>query len=130
MTDAARSYARANGSELLSLDVDPLRAQVTVRVRNLDTVPETSRRLEQVATAELDFRSGVCRSGRILGYLLGGSCRTSAPAPTPTPTPTPDPSATPDPTPTPPPPPPPPPPFEAPSGLGSFRVETSLAVTR
>jgi hypothetical protein len=127
MTDAARSYAQANGAELVSLDVDPVRAQVTARVRNLDTVPETGDRLEEVSTAELDFRSGVCRSGRTLGFLIAGSCRTNAPAPTPTPTPTPHPSATPTPSPTPP---PPPPPFHVPSGLGSFQVETALAVTR
>ncbi|MGY4643326.1 hypothetical protein [Cellulomonas sp. URHB0016] len=126
MTNAARSYANANDAELVSLTVDPVNAQVTVRVRDFDTVPETSTRVEQVSTAGLVFSSGACRSGRHVGYLVGHTCKTSAPAPTPTPTPTPVPTPSPSPSPTPP---PPPPPFVPPSAVGGFRVDTSLEVT-
>ena len=130
VVDAARGFALANDAELLEVSLDAATASVTVRVRTLDPVPRTGDRTEQRATAELVLRSGVCRSGSRLGYLVGSTCRTSAPPPAPVPTPsvvpTPDPSASPTPTPTP----PPPPPFSAPSGIGAFLVDTRLAVTR
>ncbi|GIG39078.1 hypothetical protein [Cellulomonas phragmiteti] len=126
MIDSARAYAAANGAELVDVDVDAYRAQVTVRVRNHETVPQTSRRIESVATAELRLESGVCRSGRFLGFRVGSTCRTAAPAPTPTPSPTPEPVE--DPEAPPPPPPPPPPPFAPPSGIGAFLVDTRLVV--
>ena len=125
---AAARYADDNDATLVSLNVDPVRAEVTVRVRNNDTVPNSDRRIESVATAKLVLESGACRSGRWLGFLVGGSCRTAPPAPTPTPTPTPEPSPTPGAPP--PPPPPPPPPFAPPGGIGGFRADTELTVTR
>ncbi|MBO3088552.1 hypothetical protein [Cellulomonas dongxiuzhuiae] len=129
MTSAADRYAQANDAELVSFDVDPANARVTVRVRHLDTVPETTTRKESVATAELVLRSGVCRSGSRLGFLVGGTCRTSAPPPPPVPSPTPEPTPSPgEPTPSPTPP-PPPPPFAPPSGIGVFRVDTRLATS-
>lgn len=48
VADAAHRYARANGAEVLAVSVDPVRAQVTVRVRNLDPVPGTGDRIESV----------------------------------------------------------------------------------
>lgn len=129
MSADADRYARANDAELVSIDLDPAAARVTVRVRHVDTVPDTSTRKESVATAELVLRSGVCRSGSRLGYLVGGTCRTTAPAPTPPPTPSPTPSPSPGaPTPSPTPP-PPPPPFAPPAGIGAFRVDTRLTTS-
>ncbi len=125
LTSAARSYAEANDSELISLSVDPGAASVTVRVRNNETVPGSDRRVESEATARIDLLSGLCRSGRHIGYLVSGVCRTSAPEPEPTPTPTDTPTEGADPG-TEPTPPPPPPPFEAPDGLGGFRARTVL----
>lgn len=122
LSSAARSYAAANGAELLSLSIDPARAEVTATVRDLDVVPTSGRQIQSVATAQLQLRSGVCRSGSTLGYLVSGVCRTAAPRPTPTPTPTPDPTATPTP-------PPPPPPFEAPRGIGPFDARAVLVPT-
>jgi len=130
MTEAARSLAAANDAELVSVDIDVLRAEVTVRTRNLDAVPGSGQRIESVSTAELRLLSGVCRSGRALGYLVGGSCRTVAPAPEPTPEPEPTPDGELDPDAPPPPPPPPPPPFAPPAGIGAFLAETRLVVTR
>ena len=75
------------------------------------------------ATSRLEFRSGLCRSGGIIGYLISGSCLASAPAePTPTPTTAPDPDDPADPTPTA----PPPPPFEVPDGLGLWGMDVVL----
>ena len=129
MSAAAARYADDNDATLVSLNVDPVRAEVTVRVRNNDTVPDSDRRIESVATAKLRARERrrAARAGW-LGFLVGGSCRTAPPAPTPTPTPTPEPSPTPGAPP--PPPPPPPPPFAPPGGIGGFRADTELTVTR
>ena len=129
---AAIDYAARNGSEAYDYVLDMDRAEVTVWVRNLDSVPQSTKRVTSVATARLDFKSGLCRSGDRLGYLINGTCRTTAPVPEPTPEPTPtptpsdddteDPTPTPSPTPT-------PPPFEAPSGVGAFKVEVFLTPT-
>lgn len=124
MQASAASFAARNDAELVDFGVDFATAQVFVRVRNNDTVPQSTKRVESTATAGLEFRSGLCRSGVRLGYLIGGACRTVPDVlatPTPTPTPTPSPGATPapatpEPTPT----------FSVPSGLGGFRVDTVL----
>jgi hypothetical protein len=124
MQASAASYAARNDAELVDFAVDFTTAQVFVRVRNNDTVPQSSKRVESTATAGLEFRRGLCRSGVRLGYLIGGACRTVPdvlPTPTPTPTPTPSPGgtpapATPEPTPT----------FSVPSGLNGLRVDTVL----
>lgn len=120
---AAARYARANDAELVSVDVDAGNASVTVRVRHRDVVPETGKRLEQTATAQLVLRSGACRSGRTLGYLIRGRCLTGMPPapPTPSPTPAPSPATTSSPTPT-----PSPTPFAPPRGLGGFVADTRL----
>lgn len=115
VAEAADRFARANGAELLGVDVDPSRARVSVHVRHLERVPELGDRLESVATAELRFRGGVCRTGRTLGYLVGGTCQR---VPPPTPTPTSEPDAA------------PPPPFESPVGIAAFSVTSVLTTER
>jgi hypothetical protein len=122
MQASAASFAARNDAELVDFAVDFATAQVFVRVRNNDTVPQSSKRVESTATAGLEFRSGLCRSGVRLGYLIAGACRTVPDVlPTPTPTPSPSPGQTPPPVT-----PEPIPPFSAPSGLGGFRIDTVL----
>ncbi|MGV8977015.1 MAG: pilus assembly protein TadG-related protein [Cellulomonas sp.] len=118
----ASSFAARNDAELIDFTVDYATAQVSVRVRNNDTVPQSRKRVESTATAGLELRSGLCRSGVRLGYLIGGTCRTSPEVlPTPTPVPTPSPDETPVPVT-----PEPVPPFSSPVGLGGFRLDTVL----
>lgn len=119
--NAARDYAEANDAELVAVDVDADAARVSVRVRHRDVVPDTGERMEHTATAELLLRSGACRSGRTLGYLIAGRCITGMPPAPPTPSPTPIPTDSPTPTPS-----PTPPPFEPPRGLGGFAADTRL----
>lgn len=118
MRARAAAFAARNDAELVDFDVDYAAAEVTVRVRNHDIVPDAGRRMESMATSALRFRSGLCHDGATLGLLISGHCRTAAPV-VPTPTPSPDPA-------TPPPPPPPPPPFELPHGLGVFGMDVVL----
>ncbi|MBB2922624.1 pilus assembly protein TadG-related protein [Cellulomonas cellasea] len=126
MEAEAAKFAARNDATLLDLDIDVARAEVRVRVRNDDTVPHAGSQVESTASAALEFRSGLCRSGARLGYLIGGTCVTT-PAPLPTPTPTPTPTVTPTPGVTPPPvTPPPPPPFSIPGGLGVFRLDAVI----
>lgn len=124
MQASASSFAARNDAELIDFTVDFTTAEVFVRVRNNDTVPQSSKRVESTATAGLEFRSGLCRSGVRLGYLISGTCRTVPdvlPTLSPTPIPTPSPGVTPTPaTPA------PIPPFGVPGGLGGFRVDTVL----
>ena len=127
MRARAAAFAARNGAELVDFDVDYDAAEVTVRVRNLETVPDAGRQMESTATSALRFRSGLCRNGAVLGLLISGHCHLAAPVvPTPTTTPTPTPTPTPSASPTPPPPPPPPPPFELPPGLGVFGMDVVL----
>ncbi|RYV52228.1 pilus assembly protein TadG-related protein [Pengzhenrongella frigida] len=125
----AADFAARNDAELVDFSVDGARGAVSVRVRSVDLVPGTSERAESTATARLRFAGGLCVNHGVLGVVLAGSCKTSAPpappapAPTPTPTPTaPDPAApTPTPTPT-----PEPPPYEIPGGVEGFAVTAVL----
>lgn len=119
LSAAASSYAVANGAELRTLSVDAAQGEVTVRVRNVHPLPSDGRQVEAVATARLQFDSGACRSGRRLGFLLGASCRTSAPAATSAPTPTAPSSASPAPA-----------PFVRPAGIGAYGVRTQLTESR
>jgi len=121
----AAEFAARNDAELIDFSVDGARGAVSVRVRSVDLVPGTSERAESTATARLRFAGGLCANHHgVLGVVLAGSCKTSAPpAPAPTPTPTaPDPPApTPTPTPT-----PEPPPYEIPEGGEAFAVTAVL----
>ncbi|OJV58699.1 MAG: hypothetical protein BGO38_14990 [Cellulomonas sp. 73-145] len=123
LSAAASSYAAANGAQLRSLSVDPVRGQVTVQVENDAAVPTNGRHVQAVATARLRFESGACRSGRLLGFLVGASCSTSAPAATPTASPTPGPTPSPSDSPA-------PPPFVRPAGIGGFDVQAELTGNR
>lgn len=127
MSARAASYSTKNGSELISFDIDVPRGEVSVTVRHTDPVPGSSTRITSTATARIEFRGGLCRSGSVLGYEIGGSCRTvPIPLPAPTPTPTPTPAPTPVAGPPVPAPAPTQVPFVAPSGLGSFRMDAVL----
>jgi len=114
---SADSFARKNGSTLVSC-VPGADGTVTVRVRDNRSLPDTGQQAEHSSTAQLQFVSGVCRSGSQIGYLIGRTCQTQAPAPAPPAAPI-DPGA-------PAPAPVPSPAFTAPDGLGTFDIQAVI----
>lgn len=71
---AAEEYAERNGAELVDMDVDPDRLQVSVRVRHEDEVPVAETRAEAGATAQIRLQGGLCLGGDGLGWVIDDEC--------------------------------------------------------
>lgn len=77
---AAKSFANQNGGQLVYCQLNVGAGTVTVKVRDLSSVPETGQQVTHEATAALQPVSGVCVSGSSIGYrTTGGQCVTKQP---------------------------------------------------
>jgi hypothetical protein len=117
MLEQAQSYAEKNDATLVDFQIEADRGRVSVTVRADNPVPGSTGKVESASTASIEFGSGLCRSGNVLGYLFGGTCHT-APDPTPPPSPTPTGPDGGDPAPA--------STFEPPAGLGDFTMNVAI----
>ena len=121
VTQAVNRYASPNGATVTGIDIlSGFRFRVEAR-RN-DTVNETELHNSSIATARMDFVSGVCVRNGLVGVKDGSVCRTEPEEPEPAPSG--NPSADPSPTPTAPPQPPMPK-----AHASSARIDTRLVTT-